>query len=206
MADKLAPNLENRIKAIKKLINKDPISNYINNGFYTNGYILIKDSELSYIPNENKILKNAPYTKLLNTSEIMDKIKKFEEIKYMERKMDKTEFNKFYEELKRFGFQQIKIKNGQFMLFDSEGHFKWQCRGYTEVFKNMFLQFDYKLFLNVMNYISEIKATDITLLTNKTYMMIKATAGASVTIYARGVRLEEVKDESNSEKSNGTLF
>ena len=195
MAKKTTSNLdkklESRIKAIKKFMNSYPESNYINNGFYTNKNVYIKDQELSNIPTEFKSLK-LDYTKILNVKEVEDKfIPDFRNQKYMKKEITPTEFRKLYDDLKRFGFEQIKIRDGKFMLYDTTGHSKWNIKGESDALKGFYLDFDYKTFLNIFYAINELKPIDITFYSNKTYLMVKMTAGGNVTIYARGVELEE---------------
>lgn len=194
----LEPRLETRIKAIKKFVNSYPESNYINNGFYTNRNIYIKDQELSYIPNEYKILKDD-YKKILNIKEIEEKfIPDFRNQKYMKKEITPSDFKKLYADLKRFGFEQIKIRDGKFMLYDTTGHSKWKMRGEAECLKGFNLDFDFKQFLNICYAINEMKPIDIKFFSSKTYLVVKMTAGCSVTIYARGVMLEEVSLEQKT--------
>lgn len=192
----LEPKLESRIKVLKKFMNDNPESNYINNGFYTNKNIYIKDNELSNIPNEYKILK-SDYKKLLNVSEIENKfIPDFKKHKYMKKEITLSDFKKMYTDLKRFGFEQIKIRDGKFMLYDSTGHSKWKMRGECETLKGFNLDFDYKQFLNICYAINELKPIDIKFFSSGTYLVVKMTAGGTVMIYARGVVLEQVEQKT----------
>lgn len=194
---KLSKQLESRIKVLKKLINKFPESNYINNGFYTNNYIYIKDDMLIEIPKECRIIdQKKDNKKILNKVELEEELKIFKAKKYSIKKISKQEFTKFFTDLKRFNFEQIKIKDGNFILFDNTGHIKWKCRGYTEYLKNINLEFDFKMLLNIFNYISEIGADDISIYSNKTFLVIKCRAQSIITIYARGVVLEEINENS----------
>lgn len=195
-ASNLEPKLESRIKVLKKFMNDNPESNYINNGFYTNKNIYIKDNELSNIPNEYKVLKND-YKKLLNVSEIENKfIPDFKKHKYMKKEITLSNFKKMYTDLKRFGFEQIKIRDGKFMLYDSTGHSKWKMRGECEALKGFNLDFDYKQFLNICYAINELKPIDIKFFSSGTYLVVKMTAGGTVMIYARGVMLEQVEQKT----------
>ena len=193
--DNLESKYKDRIIAIKKFMNKNPESLYINNGFYTNKYIYIKDNELSNIPSDRKILSEG-YTKILNTKEIENKfIDEFENKKYMQKEITTTEFNKLLPDLKRFGFEQIKIRDGKFVVYDEVGHIKWKMKGETDSLKGFYLDFDYKFFLDILNYIKAIKPIEIKFYSNRTYLMIKLVAGGSVTIYARGVMLEQIEEQ-----------
>ena len=192
----LEPKLESRIKVLKKFMNDNPESNYINNGFYTNKNIYIKDNELSNIPNEYKVLK-SDYKKLLNVSEIENKfIPDFKKHKYMKKEITLSDFKKMYTDLKRFGFEQIKIRDGKFMLYDSTGHSKWKMRGECEILKGFNLDFDYKQFLNICYAINELKPIDIKFFSSGTYLVVKMTAGGTVMIYARGIVLEQVEQKT----------
>lgn len=193
----LEPKLETRIEAVRKLMNSFPESLYINNGFYTNKNVYIKDSELSNIPSEFKVLKDG-YKKILNVQELENKfLPDFKNKKYMIRKMDKTEFNKFYADIKRFGFEQIKIRNGKFVLYDDIGQPKWKMVGETEALKNFHLDFDFSLFLKIIEVIKKLNPLELTFYSNTTYLVIKLVAGGSITIYARGVILaqEEIQQK-----------
>lgn len=194
---KLPKQLESRIKALKKFFNKIPESNFINNGFYTNDWMYIKDDTLIEIPQEFRIIDSKKeHKKILNKVELDGKLKIFKEQKYSVKKLTKQEFTKFFTDFKRFNFEQIKIQNGHFILFDNTGHIKWKCRGFTEYFKDINLEFDFKLLLNIFNYLSEIGADDITIYSSKTFLVIKARAQSTITLYSRGVVLEEVNENS----------
>lgn len=196
---KLNSVLENRIKAIKKFVNKIPESNIINNGFYTNNYVYIKDDTLIEIPQENRIIDSKKeYKKILNKVELEEKLKIFRQQKYAIKKINKSDFVKFFKDLKRFNFEQIKIKNGNFIMYDNTGHIKWKCKGYTEYFENIYLNFDFKLLLNIFNYFNEINIVELTIYSSKTFLVIKAISNNVVTLYARGVILEE--DNENNFK------
>ena len=194
---KLNPILDSRIKAIKKFVNKIPESNIINNGFYTNNYVYIKDDTLIEIPPENRIIDNKKeYKKILNKVELEEKLKIFKQQKYLVKKINKSDFAKFFKDFKRFNFEQIKIKNGNFILYDNTGHIKWKCRGYTEYFENVYLDFDFKLLLNIFNYFNEASPNELTIYSSKTFLVIKAIAINTITLYARGVVLEEINENN----------
>lgn len=193
MAKKIKTEYDSTLKALSKFVNDFPESRYINNGFYTNKNIFIKNAGFSEIPNEFKVLKE-PYSKLLNIKEVEDKfINDFKNKKYIVRKMDRSEFKKFYLEIKRFGFEQIRIVNGKFKLYDEYGHSKWSMTGQSEELKNFLLDFDYKLFKDILYAINELNPIEVKFFSYKTYLIIKLIAKESITIYARGVILESDK-------------
>lgn len=197
------PKLDLRIKLLKKFINNYPESKYINNGFYTNKNIYIEDDDLAEIPTEFKMLK-IDGQKILNAKEIKSKfINEFKNRKYKVKKMTKQEFNKFLTALKRFKFQQIRIINGKFKLYDETGHRKWKMYGETEEFDDIVLDFNYPLFISILELVNELINIDVTLYTSGTYLVIKFISTKSVTIYARGVTLA---DESEVELEQKTLI
>lgn len=187
--EKLEKFLEDKITALKRFAIKDnPESNYINNGFYTNKYVYINDKDLSLIPSERKVL-NKDYTKILNVYELENKfLNSFKGRKASVVTMSKSDFNKFNKEMKRFKFQQIKIRDGAFALYDETGRSKWFMKGKTDLLKGFILDFDYKLFIDILNYVEAVNPMEVTFYTDKTYLKVKVTGKAE--IYARGVILE----------------
>lgn len=201
MAKKIKTEYDSTLKALNKFVNDFPESCYINNGFYTNKNVFIKNAGFSEIPNGLKVLKE-PYSKLLNMKEIEDKfIEDFKNRKYLVRKMDRSEFKKFYLEMKRFNFEQIRVVNGKFKLYDKFGHHKWCMVGQTEDLKNFLLDFDYKLFLNILYTINELNPMEVKFFSYKTYLIVKLIAKEAITIYARGVILESDKTKELEQKT-----
>ena len=195
------PKLDLRIKLLKKFINDYPESKYINNGFYTNKNVYIEDDDLAEIPIEFKMLK-IEGKKILNAKEVKSKfINGFKNRKYKTKKMTKQEFKKFLTSLKRFKFEQIRIINGKFKLYDVTGHSKWKMYGETEEFNDIVLDFNYPLLISIFEVVNELINIDVTLYTSGTYLVIKFISTKSVTIYARGVTLEDKSEVKLEQKS-----
>lgn len=179
--------IDDKIKFLKKFYENDK-SNYINKGFFTNGFIFITDKLFEDIPDELRIIDSKKeYEKIEITKEQLNILENFKQIKFIEKKFNKKELKDFLSELKKLSLEQIQIINGKFRWFDNLGYHKFKCVGEGEIFKNIILDFNTEMFKNILGYFELNGSTEMTLYTNKTFLMMKSIDG--ITIYARGVNL-----------------
>lgn len=188
--------LEKKKEGIKKFyIKGKEISNYINNGFYTNGYVYIKDDDLSLIPSEEKIIdEKTDYKKILNKQKLEEKfVDDFKKQNFTKLTLSKSDFTKLNKELKVFKFEQIKIRDGKFALYNKLGRNKWHIKGITDALKGFNLDFDYSMLMDIFYYIDKVSPMEVTFYSNKTYLYVTFISTSKVEIYGRGVILEEPK-------------
>lgn len=191
------PRLVDKISAFKKFVNNNEISNYINNGFYCNKFVYIKDNELSEIPNNKKIIvSNKNFEKILNKDEVEKRfIEEFKKQSYSRLILSKKDFKDLYSELKVYKFEQIKIRNGKFALFNKLGRNKWHVKGYTDALKGFNLDFDYSMLMNIFNFIENSNPLEVKIFSKETYLYITFISVNKVEIFARGVIFEDPKTE-----------
>lgn len=184
-SDKL---IKEKIKNLKKFkLNKK--SNYINKGFFTNGFVFVKDRALEDLNDELRVIDpGSDFEKTELTEEMLKKLDEFSKIDFCKKEFTKSSLKKFLKEFKKISLEQIQIlPNGKFRWFDDLGNQKFKCVGEADIFKDIYLEFDNKMFRNIIEYFEDSESNEITLYTNRTFLLMKSIEG--ITIYARGVNL-----------------
>lgn len=192
MEDNFEKLLSDRVTALKKFIRKDiNYSNYINEKMYTNQHILIIDPNFIRFSEENRVIdKKKEYAKFEEFNKIKEKLATLNQLEWNTKIVPKSMFKDWVKELKRMTMDQIKIyPNGEFKIFDKFGHWKWSIEGKSEVFEGIDFECDNKLFQNVLNYFIAVGSNEVTIKSNKEFMVISNDGG--VKIFICGVLLAE---------------
>ena len=185
MEDNFKKLLEKRETALKKFVRKDkPYSNFINENFYTNQFILIIDPMFMRFSESDRVIeKKYEYSRFTEFEKVKKKISEYDYDNCSTKVFQKGVFKEFVKELKKMSMDQIKIlPNGDFKLFDQYGYWKWNIQGHSDVFENINFECDNKLFQNVLNYFIATGHEEVTIKSNKDFMVITSDGGVKVFI------------------------